>query len=130
MVGSPMQPGFSQGPNCKKLISMYSWGLGRPGFCWVKPRTSGPLGTQQGEEPSFFYSNPSLFTAPPNPVPCFVKHSKRFVAESTFRKALNWIKRIAAACLPGLHKAAEAIWRVLKGFCSSLEQFFKSLIQV
>lgn len=47
-----------------------------------------------------------------------------------FRKALDWLKQIAAACLQGLCRAAEAIWTVLKGFCSSLEQLFKSLIQV
>ncbi|XDB64195.1 PREDICTED: interleukin-32 [Capra hircus] len=50
--------------------------------------------------------------------------------QQKFRKALDWLKQIAAACLQGLRRAAEAVWRVLKGFCSSLEQLFKSLIQV
>nr|XP_014335028.1 PREDICTED: interleukin-32 [Bos mutus] len=50
--------------------------------------------------------------------------------QQKFQKALEWLHQIAAACLQGLRIAAEAVWRVLNDFCSSLEQLFRSLIQV
>lgn len=50
--------------------------------------------------------------------------------QQKFRKALEWLQQIAAACLQGLRIAAEAVWRVLNDFCFSLEQLFRSLIQV
>ncbi|KAI4559383.1 hypothetical protein MJG53_017909 [Ovis ammon polii x Ovis aries] len=67
-------------------------------------------------EPSGSYSLPGL--------------NQPFDSSTPRNWSLDWLKQIAAAYLQGLCRAAEAIWTVLKGFCSSLEQLFKSLIQV